>query len=206
MSELLAVVVAGGEGCEMEVEEALGELVTDGDPVEERCHPRSPFVGLAVPYRRLALLDVRLIEREGQEPDVEVGAVAHGRDDGFVGVAGEGAAVVETDGDLAWHRETSRAGTVLPAEVRNPQATPAIPPSNASAPAWRSGRTRGRATCPRRRRTRQCIRTYTRLAATRAASSQYADVDEPSDSSVAAMKAEVACPDGKALVRGRRIP
>ena len=61
----------------MDVEEALGELVTDRDAVEERCRAGAPFVGLALPHRRLALLDVRLVEREGQEPDVEVGAVAH---------------------------------------------------------------------------------------------------------------------------------
>src|SRR5437660_3786799 len=154
VAELLAVVVAGGERGDMEVEEALGELVTDGDAVEEGGHARAPFAGLAVPHRRFAFLDVRLVERERQEPDVEVGAVAQGRDDRFVGVAGEGAAVVEADGDLAGHRETSGTGTVLPADVRNPQVTPAIPASKVSARAWRSARTRGRAACPRPRRKR----------------------------------------------------
>src|SRR5207245_5019016 len=144
----------GGQGGATEVAEGRGELGTDGDAVEEGGHARAPVTGLAVPHRRLALLDVRLVERERQEPDVEVGAVAHGRDDRFVGVAGEGAAVVEADGDLAGHRGTSGTGTVLPAEVRNPQVTPAIPASKVSARAWRSARTRGRAACPRPRRKR----------------------------------------------------
>src|SRR5947207_1444690 len=154
VAELLAVVVAGGEGCEMEVEEPLGELVTDGDPVEERGHARAPLARLAVPHRRLALLDVRLVERERQEPHVEVGAVAQRGDDRLVRVAGEGAAVIEADGDLAGHRGTSGTGTVLPAEVGNPQVTPAIPASMVPARAWQSARTRGRAACPRLHRRR----------------------------------------------------
>src|SRR5205823_5456422 len=60
VAELLAVVVAGGERGEMEVGEAFGELVTDGDAVQKRGHARAPLVWLAVPDRRLALLDVRL--------------------------------------------------------------------------------------------------------------------------------------------------
>ena len=78
--ELQALVVARREQREVRVEELVGEGVAHGDAVQQREHARAPLARLALPDRRLALLDVGLVERERQVADVEVGAAARRRD------------------------------------------------------------------------------------------------------------------------------
>ena len=97
-----------GEQCEVRVEELVGERVAHGDAVQQRPHPGAPLLGIALPHRRLALTDVHLIERERHEAEIDVVSAADRVDDGEVAVVGEGAAVVEGDGDGAGHGGTSR--------------------------------------------------------------------------------------------------
>ena len=49
----------------------LGERVADRDAPEQREHAGAPLARVALPHRRLALLDVHLVEREREEPHVQ---------------------------------------------------------------------------------------------------------------------------------------
>ena len=101
--QLLAVLVTRREQGEVRVEELVGELVAHRDAVEQREDTGAPCFGLAVPHRRLAFVDVDLVERERCEAEVDVAAAPDRRDDGRVAVVREGAAVVEGDGDGTGH-------------------------------------------------------------------------------------------------------
>ena len=79
VAELQAVVVTLREELDVRVEELVGERVPHRDAVEQRRGAGAPLARLPLPDRRLALLDVDLVERERQEADVEVRAVRAAR-------------------------------------------------------------------------------------------------------------------------------
>ena len=126
VAELQALVVAGGEQREVGVEEVLGERVAHREAVLQRERAGAPLRRASLPDRRFTFLDVRLVERERREPEVDVAASAQRGDHGGVAVVRERAAVVEGDGDRTGHGGPPGVG--VPAEV------PAIVASSTTIP------------------------------------------------------------------------
>ena len=102
--------MARRERGDVPVEEMVGERVAHGNAPTQRQHAGAPYVGIAIPYGLLALLDVHLVERERQEADVPVASGAQSGDHRLVAVAGEGAAVIEAHGELVGHGTSKRCG------------------------------------------------------------------------------------------------
>ena len=167
VTQLQTLVEAGGERPDVEVEEVFGEVVAHRDAVEQWRDARAPLRRVALPHRRLTFLDVRLVEREREEADVEVDPLAQRGDDRLVRVAGERAPVVERHGELSGHGAPPRVRCGRPRRYRagnrvqdgssgttlratRPKPRPSALPATMSEP-W-------------------CRRTYTRLNATRPAS------------------------------------
>ena len=198
--------MAGGEQREVGVEEVLGERVAHRDPVEEREHAGAPFRRVALPHRRRALLDVDLVERERREPEVDVAAGAERGDDRGVAVVGEGAPVVEGDGDGTAHGGPPRFGGA-PATWLCSQRYPTGEVGNqglsrAGRPAGRSRPARGPGRRRRRRRTRGASACTRGSTPTAAASANHSGVAGPPARSIAAVNADAAWPDGNELVIG----
>ena len=97
VAQVEPAIVASGEQPEVDVEEAVGEVVPhdqaglDGEEVGG--------LGGVIPYRGPTFLDVGLGQRERGELDVPIRSSPQGHHQMLVGVAGEGAAVVVGDGE-----------------------------------------------------------------------------------------------------------
>src|SRR5581483_11158251 len=199
--ELLAVLVADAEQREVRVLELLGELIAHRDAVEQREHSRAPLVGRALPHGGLTLLDVHLVEREGHVADVQLGATADRGDHGRMAVVREGSAVVERDSDLAAHG--GPPGSLCP-----PYPPPSVPMRGCDQTCARATRPSAiPSAVPATTSERWCMRVYTRLNATNAASVNQAGAAASSrESTTAHMNAVAAWPDGNDDVMGRRMP
>src|SRR5688572_5230635 len=143
LGDLLSVVVAGRERRHVEVEEVLGEGVTDGDTPQQGPETGDALlVEAPLPDGGLALFHVDLVERERPEPDVPVAAFLQAGDEGLVGVAGEGAAVVPGDGKLTSQRSLP-TDDGIPQREQPPPVYPAFPGATS-----RGGGARRRAASP----------------------------------------------------------
>ncbi len=88
--------MAGGEQGVVHRSELLGILVADHDA--SRQGDEVLELRRVVPHRGSAFGHVDLAQREGEEGDVPVGPVGQPGQEVLMGVAGEGAAVVPSDG------------------------------------------------------------------------------------------------------------
>src|SRR5581483_8391453 len=142
LGDLLSLVVAGPEGGEVEVEELLGEGVARRDAPQQRPDAGGALlVEPPLPGRRVALLDVGLVEGEGPEPHVPVAALPQAVDHGLVGVAGERAAVIPGEGELTSHGASRRTTAVTVIRAQPPPVYPAFP--GATGPAGAAGTSAG---------------------------------------------------------------
>ena len=106
-AQLEAVVVAGGEEVAVHGEELLGEAVTNHDAGLQG-DDAGVLLGL-VPHIRVALTDVHLTEREGHEVHVPIGAGLQRGQKVFMGIAGEGTAVIPGHGERQAHAGSNPA-------------------------------------------------------------------------------------------------
>src|SRR5205085_10646135 len=140
------LVVAGGEGGDVEVEELVGEGVAHGDAPQQRPDAADTLlVETPLPDRRLTLLDMDLVERERPEPHVPVAALPETLDQGLVGVAGERAAVIPGKGELTSHGASRRTTTCTTTGHNLSRSTPHSRREPSAAPAGPAGRSGGRA-------------------------------------------------------------
>ena len=95
------MLVADGEDGRVGGEKLVGLTVAHHQTGEHR-EERRIALGL-LPHRLSAFLDVGLLEREGEEPDVPVGTPCQSGHEVLVGVTGERAAVVPGDGKRLGH-------------------------------------------------------------------------------------------------------
>ena len=101
VAEIEPVLVADGEDRGVGGEELVG-LTVAHHQAGEHGEERGIALGL-LPHRLPALLDMGLLEGEGEEPDVPVGTPTQSGHEVLVGVAGERAAVVPGDGERLGH-------------------------------------------------------------------------------------------------------
>ncbi len=111
------LVVTGGEQGAVDLGEDLRKAVPDRQAPLEGENTGPLLACRAVPYRRIAFVNVDLIEREGAEADLPLLAAGKRGEDRLVGVSGERAEIVVSD-DESEHGASVVASNRLAKSVR----------------------------------------------------------------------------------------